>query len=352
MQKNWKDMLVAPTSSIRETVAVIDRLGSRAAFVVDADTRLLGLVTDGDLRRGLLRGVSLEAPVTEIMNGAPTVFAPSEVTSARARELLDTRGFLHLPVVEGGRLVDVIFAESLLAVPKRDNAVFLMAGGFGTRLKPLTETCPKPMLKVGSKPILQIILEGFKEAGFHRFYISTHYLPEVIHQHFGDGSRWGVSIAYVHEAEPLGTAGALGLLPESVGELPMVMMNGDLLTRLDFGSLLDFHTAEGAAATMCLREYSHQVPYGVVRRDGNSLTCIDEKPSLTFHVNAGIYVVGPQVRRAVAAGQRIDMPDLLMQQVQIGRKVGTYTLSEYWLDIGKMNDFERAQQDVAGLFGG
>ncbi|XZG70800.1 nucleotidyltransferase family protein [Chitinibacteraceae bacterium HSL-7] len=352
MQKNWKDMLVSPAASVRDTVALIDRLGSRAAFVVDDAMHLVGLVTDGDLRRGLLRGVALDAPVTAIMNAQPVTFGRAELTPARVRELLEVRGFLHLPVVENGVLVDVLLTETLLAVPRRDNAVFLMAGGFGTRLKPLTETCPKPMLKVGSKPILQIILEGFRDAGFHRFYVSTHYLPEVIHAHFGNGERFGVTIEYVHEEAPLGTAGALGLLPESVGELPIIMMNGDLLTRLDLAALLDFHAAEGAAATMCLREYSHQVPYGVVRSDGTRLTGIDEKPSLSFHVNAGIYVVGPDVRRAVANGQRIDMPDLLMQAVGAGRKVATYALTEYWLDIGKMNDFERAQQDVVGLFGG
>jgi NDP-sugar pyrophosphorylase family protein len=224
-----------------------------------------------------------------------------------------------------------------------------MAGGFGTRLHPLTHDCPKPLLKVGDKPILEIILEGFINAGFHRFFISTHYLPEMIRAHFGDGKRWGVSIRYVHESEPLGTGGALGLLPLDEIDQPIFLMNGDLLTTLDYRGLLDFHKAQGSIATMCVREYEYQVPYGVIQSEGHRITSMLEKPVQRFFINAGIYVLSPELVMSVKSDTRIDMPALLEQAIAQGGQVNMFPIHEYWLDIGRMEDFHRAQAEVAKL---
>lgn len=350
MQKLWKNALVGEAQTVREAIQVIDRAGLRAAFVVDEQSRLLGMVTDGDIRRGLLREVGLDEPVALVMNARPLTCPLDRATPEFVRALLEQKQLLHMPIVDQGRLVDVMVADALMGKARYENPVFLMAGGFGTRLRPLTENCPKPMLKVGEKPILQIIMESFIEAGFYRFYMSTHYLPEVIQDYFGDGSAWGVQIEYVYEAEPLGTGGALGLLPDSVGDQPLIMMNGDLLTRINFEQLLKFHQEHDAVATLCLREFEMQVPYGVLDIQDSCLVGMREKPVYRFNVNAGIYVVEASVRAQVKKGERLDMPSLLERQISNGRTVAAFPIHEYWLDIGRVHDFERAQQDIKEFF--
>ncbi|VFR55278.1 D-glycero-D-manno-heptose 1-phosphate guanosyltransferase [plant metagenome] len=196
---------------------------------------------------------------------------------------------------------------------------------------------------------MELILESFIRAGFYRFFISTHYLPEMIREYFGDGKRWGVSIRYVHEEEPLGTGGALGLLPHEEITSPMFMMNGDLLTRVDYRGFLDFHRQHHSTATMCVREYEYQVPYGVIDSDGHRITGMVEKPVQRFFVNAGIYLLSPELVRSVERGVRIDMPTLLEQQIASGKEVAMFPVHEYWLDIGRMEDFHRAQNEIGAL---
>jgi NDP-sugar pyrophosphorylase family protein len=225
-----------------------------------------------------------------------------------------------------------------------------MAGGFGTRLRPLTDNCPKPMLKVGDKPILEILVRSFIKAGFVNFYISTHFMPEQIHEYFGNGSGLGVNIVYVHEDSPLGTGGALGLLPDDLPKnLPLIMINGDVLTTVDFKRLLTFHNENQADATMCVREYDYQVPYGVINGEGNKITSMVEKPIQRFFVNAGIYIVSPKVIQSVPANHKIDMPTLLEQHMQKTDNILMFPIHEYWLDIGRMDDFKRAQMDIYTL---
>ena len=224
-----------------------------------------------------------------------------------------------------------------------------MAGGFGTRLRPLTESCPKPMLKLGDKPILELIMLRFIHAGFHRFYISTHYLPEMIREYFGDGSKWNVNIRYVHEETPLGTGGALGLLPEDLPALPLILINGDVLTNVDFERVLEFHNKHNAAATMCVRDYEYQVPFGVINGEGNKIISMVEKPVQRFFVNAGIYVISPQIWRSVTQNNRIDMPTLLEQFISRQANVMMFPIHEYWLDIGRVEDYHRAQTDILSL---
>ncbi|MEN1591790.1 nucleotidyltransferase family protein, partial [Pseudomonas aeruginosa] len=268
----------------------------------------------------------------------------------RILSVMEKYSLLQLPIIDEKRkVIGLQTLHDLLNKPRLDNPVFLMAGGFGTRLRPLTHNCPKPLLKVGEKPILEIILERFIGAGFHRFFISTHYMPEMIREHFGDGSRWGVSIRYVHEETPLGTGGALGLLPHHEIDSPLFLMNGDLLTTLNFLNLLEFHTAHGGVATMCVREYEYHVPYGVVQSDGHRISSMVEKPVQKFFINAGIYLLSPGLVKSVKAGTRIDMPTLLEQEIERQQAVNMFPVHEYWLDIGRMEDFVRAQQEFASL---
>lgn len=346
---NWETLLIRPETTMDAAIAILDQGGQRIVLVVDADLHLLGTVTDGDIRSALIKRMPMELPVDQIMCKKPKT-AHVDWSRELILSTMEKYQLLQIPVVDTeGRLVGLETLHDILKKRHRDNPVFLIAGGLGTRLHPLTQDCPKPLLKVGDKPILELILERFIDAGFHRFFISTHYMPEMIQAYFGDGSRWGVTIRYVHEALPLGTAGALGLLPHDEIDLPLFMMNGDLLTSLDFQSLLDFHHEQAALATVCVREYEHRVPFGVMSFEGHRITGIVEKPVHRAFINAGIYLLSPEFTRSVEPGMRIDMPDLLQRHVDQGSSVNMFPIHEYWLDIGRMDDFKQAQEDVTML---
>ena len=349
MVKNWEEIVVAPNVSILEAWRVLDAAGLRILLVVAENKRLIGVATDGDIRRGLLNGGRMEDSIVSVSNSDPFTVSPGN-SKEQLIKIMEERGILAIPVVDCGVLVGVEILHDLLFVPKKDNPVFLMAGGFGTRLRPLTDSCPKPMLKIGGRPMLEILINGFKRAGFHNFYISTHYLPEVIEEYFGCGRDWGVSITYVHEDTPLGTGGALGLLPDSVSsDLPLIVMNGDILTNINYERLLNFHNSNGADATMCVREYEYKIPYGVVNSDGVRVVGMEEKPTKRFSVNAGIYVVSPDVVRSVSENSKVDLPVLLEKRISADKKVVMFPVHEYWLDIGRMDDFNQAQSDIASL---
>lgn len=348
--KKWEGTLVGPATTLEEAIRVLDRETLRIVLVVDPAHRLLGTLTDGDVRRALLRQQPLSTLVGEVMNRQPKVAHP-DWSKARILAWMENNQLLQLPVVDGQmQLLGLETLHGLLKKPRQDNPVFLMSGGFGTRLRPLTESCPKPLLRIGGKPILELVLEGFVNAGFHRFFVSTHYLPEQIRKYFGDGSNWDVSIRYVHEDEPLGTGGALGLLPAEEIDQPLFLMNGDLLTNISYLSLLAFHEEHGGVATMCVRELEQQIPYGVIQTEGVRVTDIVEKPVHHFTVNAGIYVLSPGLVRSVRPETAIDMPELLHREIRAGHRVNIFPIKEYWLDIGRMEDFERAQSEVGELF--
>lgn len=349
MTEQWKNVLIRPDNTIREALEIINREALRIALIVDIEQNLLGVVTDGDVRRGLLNNLDLTAHVSQVMNKNP-IIGDSNSTSANLHELMATKGILSVPILENGRVIGLETIKSVTDKKQYDNPVFIMAGGFGTRLKPLTDNCPKPMLKIGNKPILETVIRSFVRAGFKNLYISTHYMPEVIQDYFKDGSDFGVNIHYVHENIPLGTGGALGLLPEKLSdELPLIMMNGDVLTNVDFERLLKFHNESEADATICVREYDYQIPYGVITGDGSKIIAMEEKPVHHFFVNAGIYVISPKVFKNVPENYRIDMPSLLEQHMENNGEVLMFPIHEYWLDIGRMDDFKRAQSDIHSL---
>ncbi len=346
----WQAARIAPDRTIHDAIRTIDEGAIRIALVVDAENRLLGTVTDGDIRRGILKGIALDGPVTHVMNPRP-IMARVEESREKILETMKQTRLHQIPVVDGqGRLVTVEILDDLLQAHHRDNWVVLMAGGLGSRLRPLTEDCPKPLLKVGSKPLLEIILDNFLEYGFRKFYLSVNYKAEMVKDHFGDGSRWGIQIRYIHEDQRLGTAGALSLLPERP-TLPVVVMNGDLLTKVNFQHLLDFHAEHDARATMCVREYDFQVPYGVVRIDNHRILSIDEKPVQRFFVNAGIYVLEPETLDCIPSSTCFDMPDLFLKLIGQNRETAVFPIREYWLDIGHIEDFARANGDFPEVFG-
>lgn len=349
VMNSWESILVPPDLSLEAAIATLDREALRIVLVVDENRKLLGTLTDGDVRRALLRRLPLSAPLREVMCEAPQV-AYEGWSKDRILTLMDSTQLLQLPVVDSyGRVVGLETLQGLVNKPRRDNPVFLMAGGFGTRLHPLTNDCPKPLLKIGDKPILEIILERFISAGFHRFFISTHYLPHMIREHFGDGSRWGVAIRYIHENTPLGTGGALGLLPHDEIDSPLFVMNGDLLTTLNYQRLLEFHDDHTGIATMCVREYEYQVPYGVIQSNGLRITSMVEKPVQRFFINAGIYLLAPEVVKSVKPDTCIDMPVLLESLIAKGSEVNVFPVHEYWLDIGRIEDFTRAQYEIGNI---
>jgi NDP-sugar pyrophosphorylase family protein len=284
------------------------------------------------------------------MNAKPKIASIND-SKTKLIAIMEAHNLIHLPILDADdKVVGLETLQGLYKQPHFQNPVFIMAGGFGTRLRPLTDVCPKPLLEIGGKPILETILESFVKSGFRDFYISVHYLADQIKDYFGDGRRWGVQINYVEEHEPLGTAGALGLLPGHLPNLPMIVMNGDILTQIDFSRLLAYHNEHQGVATLCVRQYEYQIPYGVVSMDAQRITGIVEKPIHSCFSNAGIYVLNPSLVQTIAERQQIDMPQLLNQQIMAGELVSMFPVHEYWLDIGRESDFLRAQGEFLKYF--
>ena len=348
---DWRKVVLKLNDTVQTAIMALNE-GSffRIVIVVDESERLIGTVTDGDIRRGLIKHFSMDTAINKIMSVNPTVAFESD-DKQKVFSKMKGLDLLSMPIIDSDRkIVGIETLKSLLEKSKYDNPVFLMAGGFGKRLKPLTDHLPKPLLKVGNKPILENILDQFIASGFHDFYISIHYKSEMVKKHFGDGSNWNVSIKYIHEEEPLGTAGGLGLLPSDLPKLPILMMNGDLLTKIDFDKLLNFHLETGDDATMCVREYDFKVPYGVIKADGRHIVSIQEKPIQNFFVNAGVYVLNQSILDIVDGVKYLDMPELLEKIIKGSGRVNMFPVHEYWLDIGQIEQFDQAQQDSIKLF--
>jgi dTDP-glucose pyrophosphorylase len=337
-------LLLDGQASIHDAILAIDEGAVQMAFVVDESEVLLGTITDGDVRRGLLKGLTLAAPASEIMNtsfrwvreGAP----PREARELMRRELLH-----QVPVLDGhGRIVELVLLDDLFLHKPIDNWVILMAGGRGQRLHPLTHSQPKPMVDVGGRPLLEAILATCIKEGFQTFFISVNYLKQQIIDYFGDGSAWNVDVRYLEEEQPLGTAGPLGLIPSRPYE-PVIVINGDILSRVDLPGLLRFHREHGAAATLCVRAYETQIPFGVVMVDGIHMQSFEEKPVLTHFVNAGVYVLNPEILDLLPSGQPFDMPQLLALAKDSGQNVAVFPIHEYWLDVGTPSALDQAKGD-------
>jgi len=346
---NLQNMMLDSSKTIKDALELINSNEIKLILVVNKDLSLLGTITDGDLRRFLLQGSGIASPILHAMNKEPITGNISQ-SHEELIHLMSLHEISAIPIIDDdGSILDVetAFKDNIVRNDTYENPVFLMAGGLGTRLQPLTDNNPKPMLKVGGKPLLELILKNFVDHGFSNFYISVQYLPEIIKDYFGDGEKFGVTINYIEETEPLGTGGALGLLPKFNKNLPIIVMNGDILTSVDFPALLDYHHKHKGIATMCVRDYEYQVPFGVVEGEETKILSMHEKPIQKWQVNAGIYVLNNSIAESAEKNTRIDMTDILSNNISVGNAVHMFPIYEYWLDIGRLEDFNKAQIDYS-----
>lgn len=343
--KKIEEVLISPDASLLQAVEAIGAGELQILLVVDHSGRLLGSVTDGDIRRSILQGRSMDAPISEAMNHRP-VIANVGISRAAALSLMKARSIHCVPVVdEHHRVVGLETETRLLWSGLKETWVVLMAGGLGMRLRPLTEETPKPLLPINGKPILEGIIERFLEQGFCKFFVSVNYKAEMIREYFGDGSIWGAQISYLHEKKRLGTAGALSLLPKHDLPEQILVMNADLLTTVDFRHFLDFHHKTNAQASMCVRDYSMQVPYGVVDVDGHRFSGLIEKPAHRYYINAGIYLLNSSVLNQVPENEYFDITELFEKLKMQGESLSVFPMRENWLDIGDVNEYEKAQME-------
>lgn len=340
--------LIAPDLSIAEALQRLQQAGTGMLVVAEEGGMFRGVITDGDVRRRILSGDPLTRPCGEIATRSPVIASP-ELTPAEVLHLMDVgREFLvnQIPVVDDdGIAVGLWLRSDFTASPRPELAAVIMAGGFGTRLRPMTDSLPKPMLPMNGRPLLERTIERLRAAGIHDVRVTTHYLAERISGHFGDGSAFGVEITYLPEEHPLGTAGSLAGLRG--GSQPLLVINGDILTKVDFQAMLAFHREHRADITVGVRSYEMQVPYGVVECEGAQVRGFREKPVERFFVNAGIYLIEPTALGYIPEGERFDMSDLIDRLLQRGRPVVSFPIIEYWVDVGRQVDYEQAQLDVS-----
>lgn len=344
-ENRWRRAILPIDATLAETIENLNEVAVQLVLCVQEDGRLFGSVTDGDLRRGLLRGMSMDDPVAQVANTSPLVVPPG-ADREFVRALMAANRVHQVPVVDGrGYPVGLHLWEDLDAPLIRDNIMVVMAGGKGTRLRPYTENCPKPMLPIGGKPMLQHIVDRGQSQGFRRFIFSVNYLGGIIKDYFGDGSALGVDISYLTEEQPLGTAGALSLL-EPQPELPFVVTNGDVLTDIDYGRLIDFRARHNADAVMAVRVYEWTNPFGVVRMDGVDIEGFEEKPTVRSHINAGIYSFSPTALVHLERFSHCDMPTLFDTLREANLRTVAYPMHEPWLDVGRPDDLERANDQL------
>lgn len=340
--KDWRKAVLAESSNLQQAIRCLNESSFQIALVVLPNGVLQGTLTDGDIRRGLLRGLGLESPIDSLVNHDPLV-VPPQLGREIALQLMRANRIHQLPVVdENRRVVGLHLLDELMLPRQRENLMIIMAGGQGTRLRPQTENCPKPLLLVGGKPMLEHIIELAKAEGFDHFMLAIHYLGHMVEEYFGDGTRWGVRIDYLREGSPLGTAGAISLL-DPRPDLPFVVSNGDVLTDIRYGELLDFHCRHAAAATMAVQLHEWQHPFGVVRTKGVDIVDFEEKPITRSHINAGVYVLEPAALKLLQVGEHCDMPPLFARLQENALRTIVYPMHEPWLDVGRDDDLKRAR---------
>jgi len=344
-----EDIIVYESSTILEVLEKIDKSSKQLAVVVDENKKLLGTISDGDIRRALLKNISLTDNIRDVYFKEPSVASIND-TKEEILNICRRKKIHQIPVIDNdGNLIGLEVLDELISKEIKTNKVVLMVGGLGTRLRPLTEETPKPMLNVGNKPILHTIVEKFAEYGYIDIIMCVNYKSHKIKEYFKDGSKFGVHIEYIYEEQRMGTAGALSLLANKPTE-PFFVMNGDLLTNINFEALENYHNSYHSIGTMCVREYDFQVPYGVVNIENSSILSIEEKPVHKFFVNAGIYMLSPEALTYIPKDSFFDMPSLFERLIEEEKKVVSFPIREYWLDIGRMEEYKKANDDYAELF--
>ena len=344
-----ENLFLSPLSTMREAMQIIDAGEMKIGLVVNEGKVLMGTVSDGDIRRAILKGTELDTPVKKLMSRN---FISAKVGDSKESilNLAKLHKIYQIPVIdENNTLVDIEEMSNLLITQNYSNTVVLMVGGLGSRLKPLTDNTPKPLLKVGNKPLLEIIVANFVKYGFKNFIFCVNYKSDMIRDYFGDGNKLSANIQYVYESKRMGTAGALFYLKETLTE-DFIIMNGDVLTNVNFDHLVNFHYKNNATATMCVREYDFQVPYGVVNVDEQNILSIEEKPWHKFFVNAGIYMMSPALLKHILDDSFFDMPTLFTAAIDSKQKVLSFPIREYWLDIGGINEYNQANSEYVKHF--
>jgi dTDP-glucose pyrophosphorylase/predicted transcriptional regulator len=341
---SYKSTFLGPNNTIEEAIRLLNSQTYKIILVVNSKNVLLGTLTDGDIRRAIINHQKMSDSIKEIMSKNP-ITATNDDSNKSIIAMMKKHDVMHIPVIdEYGSVVELETLQDILN-KKNLNPVLLMAGGLGKRLHPLTNTTPKPLLEIGGKAILETILERFISQGFFNFFISAYYLSDQIQNYFGDGSKWGVNISYIIEEKPLGTAGVLGMIPNDLGNFPLIMMNGDLLTDINFQHLLNFHKNHDGVATVCVRNYDFQVPFGVVESEDSIIKDIIEKPVHNFFVNAGIYAFDKKFISGVVKNSYLDMPELIKSKISNNEKVNLFPIHENWEDIGSIEQYTKAQRD-------
>lgn len=348
MTTRLEKILINPQTTILSTLKVIDAAALEIALVVNEDGLLLGTVTDGDIRRGIINGADLHSPIALLMNKDPIV-AEQNIPDDELLFIMTNRSIKHMPVVDRQRRVlRLVQLQDLIAGKPRPNIAVIMAGGLGSRLGEITRDIPKPLLPIGGRPIIVLIVEQLRRHGITEIYISVNYKAEKIKEYFANNPINSVKIAFLEEQQFLGTAGSLSLLPK-IPDVPLILMNGDILSPMNFGNLLQMHQGAGKPLTLCTREFSFQIPYGVLQMRGDELIDIEEKPSHSIFINAGIYVLDPVLLQLVEPEKRLDMPELIKNVKQHYGGVSCYPVSEFWLDIGSPGDYSKARDTFCGV---
>ncbi|MBC8506124.1 MAG: nucleotidyltransferase family protein [Chloroflexi bacterium] len=356
MDKNLLEKLfISPTDTIRTALVCIDKGGKGIALIVDGEHRLVGTVSDGDIRRAMLAGIDLESLVTNLLKRktdtqyAKPITASIDTSTEILLFLMRKYVLDQIPILDNeDRIVDLMGMDDFIPFEDLPLQAMIMAGGFGSRLRPLTDDLPKPMLPVGGKPLMETLLGQLRDAGIRQASVTTHFQAKKITDYFGDGEDFGVRLNYVNEKQPLGTGGALGLIPQP--SEPILVINGDVLTQINFRAMLSFHQKNHADMSVAVRKYDFEVPYGVVESDGVRVTNLQEKPHMKFFVNAGIYLLEPTVFQFIPNGERFNMTDLIQWLIDADRSVVSFPIREYWIDIGQHADYVKAQEDMANGF--
>jgi dTDP-glucose pyrophosphorylase len=342
MTKQFDACRIRLGEPMRRALQSLDESALGIVLVEDPSGRVVGTLTDGDIRRAFLKGAQIDSPVDEHVRREFAAASPA-TSRAEVLDLMQSRWVSQIPILDAdGRLVGLHTLHEILGATPRPNWAVIMAGGRGERLRPLTDTIPKPMLRVAGRPILERIVLHLVGFGISRIFLSVNYKADVIEAHFGDGSAFGCAIEYLRETTPLGTGGALSLMP-TVPEHPLLVLNGDLVTQFDVASLLAFHSAHRYRATVGIHEYTHTVPFGVVDLDGDRVVQVREKPTAVWQANAGIYVVEPDLVARVQKNTYYPLPALVEECLERGEPVGAFHVEGDWADVGRHAELERAR---------
>ena len=347
--KDIQNIKLSKNASIEEALKVIGDGAMQIALIVDKSDKLIGTLTDGDIRRGLLKGLDLKSSIKSIIFKTPTIAKESD-TKEMILKLAISKKLNHIPIIdESGKVIGIQEISQLVMPNEKKNKVILMVGGLGERLGSLTKDTPKPMLKVGNKSILETIVENFKGYGYTNIVMCLNYKSEIIQDYFGDGSEFGVNIEYIVEEKRMGTAGALSLLKDNSKE-PFFVMNGDLLTNVNFEKIHEFYLSNNAQALMCVREYESQVPYGVINIENTKIVSVEEKPTQKFFVNAGIYMLNPEVLKYIPKNEFYNMTTLFEKLIDKDKNTISFPLDGYWLDIGRFEEYKKANEEYNEVF--